>query len=133
MGNSSNSININKDLRATGEVKAAITGINHTNRSGSGEIAQFWAIITTGNINGKDLHYYRNVNYISDIKATDIHGNPIVVNAGIDSNRVALRAEWNNRKQSACCKHLSKSRKHTSENFDCCKHKRDNSLRHARS
>ena len=87
-GNNTNSISLHKDNKHTGTIKAAITGINHLNRSGSGEIAKFSAVITTGNINGKNLHYYNELFFISHIKATDIHGNPILLNEGIDSNKV---------------------------------------------
>ncbi|MCW3128169.1 MAG: repeat protein [Bacteroidetes bacterium] len=89
IGNSTNKISIHKDFRTDGSVKAAVTGINHANRSGYGEIARFIATITTGNINGKDLAYYGNVNYISDITAIDKDNNPITINAGTDSNNVA--------------------------------------------
>lgn len=88
LGSSSNSINIHKTFTATGEVKAAVTGINHTSRSGYGRIATFIGTVTTGNINGKDLSYYHNLVYISDITAIDRLGNPIALNAGIDSNSV---------------------------------------------
>ena len=89
LGSVSNSIHISRNLSATGEVQAAITGINHLPRNGNGQIATFAGTITTGNINGKNLSYYHNVVYISDITAIDQHGNLIPLNAGIDSNYVA--------------------------------------------
>ncbi len=90
LGNSSNSINIHKVQAAQGTIKAAITGINHTSRSGAGPIAFMRCIITTDNINGKDISYYRNLSYISDITAIDVQGNTIQLNAGIDSNEVGF-------------------------------------------
>jgi hypothetical protein len=86
---STNSINFNRNL-STGQVKAAITGIDHMPRSGYGQIATFRCIITTDNINGKNYSYYNNLNYISDITAIDQFGNHIPLNAGIDSNKVGF-------------------------------------------
>jgi len=88
LGTASNSININRNSTSVGQVKAAITGIDHIARSGNGQIATFTAVITTGNINGKDWMYYHNLNYISDITAIDKYGDPVQLNAGIDSNYV---------------------------------------------
>ena len=90
LGTPANSININRNFRSTGEVKAAITGINHTTRSGNGVIATFRSIITTDNINGKDLSYYANSFYISDITAIDQNGDTIPLNADIDTGYVAF-------------------------------------------
>jgi hypothetical protein len=90
LGTGTNSININRNFIATGQVKAAITGIDHSPRSGYGQIATFRCIITTDNINGKDYSYYNNLNYISDITAIDQYGNHIPLNAGIDSNEVGF-------------------------------------------
>jgi hypothetical protein len=87
--NPATTIAISKDLKALGRVKAAVTGINHQNRGGNGVIASYKATITTGNINGKNLSYYNNRVFISDITATDVSGSPITLNAGVDSNRVA--------------------------------------------
>lgn len=88
LGSQTNSININRNFHSLGEVKAAITGINHQPRSGNGLIATFIGTVTTGNINGKNLSYYTNLNYISDITAIDQYGNPVTLNAGIDSNYI---------------------------------------------
>jgi hypothetical protein len=87
-GNSSNSINFHRVMAGAGTVVASITGIDHINRSGQGEIARIRSIITTDNINGKTLSYYRNVSYVSDITAIDASGNSIDVNTAIDSNQV---------------------------------------------
>jgi hypothetical protein len=89
LGNSSNSININRNF-ATGQVQAAITGIDHIARSGNGQIATFVGEITTSNINGKTYSYYDNINYISNVTAIDQYGNPISLNAGIDSDYVGF-------------------------------------------
>jgi len=86
---STNSINFNRNL-STGQVKAAITGIDHSPRSGYGQIATFRCIITTDNINGKNYSYYNNLNYISEITAIDQYGNHIPLNAGLDSNEVGF-------------------------------------------
>ncbi len=83
IGNSSEKISIRKDLKDVGELKTAVTRINHFNVSGNGEIAQVHMIITTDNING--IKYYNNVSSISLINAIDSVGNPITLNAGIDS------------------------------------------------
>ena len=87
LGDSTNSININRNF-STGQVKAAITRIDHTPRSGNGQLAVFRCIITTDNINGKDYSYYLNQQYISDITAVDQYGNRLSLNAGIDSDYV---------------------------------------------
>lgn len=92
MGNDINSISIHKDFKTDGTVKAAITGINHLGRNGYGEIAKFISTITTGNINGKDLSYYQNVSYISDINAIDRDGNPVPLNTGTSTNEVSYDA-----------------------------------------
>lgn len=88
LGTNANSISIHKDFPAAGIVKAAITGIDHLNRSGAGVIAHVRTIITTDNINGKDLSYYANKAFISDVMAVDEQGNVIGINEGIDSNFV---------------------------------------------
>ena len=90
LGTAANSININHNFTTTGAVKAAITGIDHTQRSGNGQIATFRCIITTDNINGKNLSYYANAFYISDITAIDQYGDTIPLNAGIDTGYVAF-------------------------------------------
>jgi sugar lactone lactonase YvrE len=92
MGNNINSISIHKDFKTEGSVKAAIAGINHIGRNGYGEIARFISTITTGNINGKDLSYYQNISYISDINAVDRDGNPVPLNTGVSTNEVAYDA-----------------------------------------
>lgn len=88
LGTPSTKMSLHKDFRTAGEVKAAVTGIDHLNRSGYGAIATFSCIITTDNLNGKDLLYYTNVNYISDIKAVDKDGITLPLNGAADSNSV---------------------------------------------
>lgn len=89
-GTSSNKISIHKDFKKAGVIRTAVTGIDHVNRSGNGKIAEFIATITTGNINGKNLSYYRNVSFISGITAVDKNGKSLSVNAGMDSSEVAF-------------------------------------------
>jgi hypothetical protein len=89
LGNNTNSININRNF-TTGQVKAAITGTNHIPRGGSGLVAVFTAVITTGNINGKTMSYYPNLNYISDITAIDQYGNPVALDGAVDSDYVGF-------------------------------------------
>ncbi|MBS1596515.1 MAG: T9SS type A sorting domain-containing protein [Bacteroidetes bacterium] len=88
LGTPSTKMSLHKDFRTAGEVKAAVTGIDHLNRSGYGAIATFSCIITTDNLNGKDLLYYTNKNYISDIKAVDKDGITLPLNGAADSNSV---------------------------------------------
>jgi hypothetical protein len=88
-GTGSNKISIHKDFKKPGLIRTAITGIDHINRSGNGKIAEFIATITTGNINGKNLSYFNNLTYITEITAVDKNGKSIQINAGRDSNEVA--------------------------------------------
>lgn len=88
LGNSSDRIYMVKELNDIGQIKTAITRIDHTNRSGSGEIAQFRAIITTDNINGKDLGYYTTSHFITGLKAIDKDENSVELNEGIDSAKI---------------------------------------------
>lgn len=89
LATSVNGMSIRREFKSQGIVKAAVTGINHLNRSGYGKVAQFIATITTGNINGKDLSYYSNINYISDIYAIDKDGDSVALSFVLDSDQVA--------------------------------------------
>ena len=89
LGDAGNSISIHKNFNS-GQVQVAITGINHLSRSGYGKIAVFIGDITTGNINGKTMSYYPNIQYISDITAIDQYGNAIALNGGQDSSYVGF-------------------------------------------
>ncbi len=85
LATTSERITIIKDFKTTSQIKTAVTRINHINRSGNGEIAQIKFKITTDNISGKNLMYHNNVNFISTVTAIDSAGNPIDLNAGVDS------------------------------------------------
>ncbi|MBS1592702.1 MAG: T9SS type A sorting domain-containing protein [Bacteroidetes bacterium] len=88
LGSPADMISISKDLPAQGVIKTAVTRIDHTTRSGSGVIAQMRAIVTTDNIDGKDLSYYPVQIIISDVRAIDQHGSVLQVNEGADSTEV---------------------------------------------
>ncbi len=75
-------ISIHKKFVPTGKIDVAITRIDKTARSGSGEIATAILKITTGNINGKDLDYYTFNTYISNVRAVDNQGEIMDVNEG---------------------------------------------------
>jgi Leucine-rich repeat (LRR) protein len=89
-GTAGTHITIYKNDKKTGIIKAAVTGINKVNRSGYGNIAQLKAVITTGNINGKNLKYHTNLTYLSDITAIDIQRKPIALNTTSDSMQVGF-------------------------------------------
>ncbi|MCW3126691.1 MAG: hypothetical protein JWO03_2349 [Bacteroidetes bacterium] len=88
LNSSTGAISISRDELSTGTLKAAITRIDHTSHSGFGTIAVMYARITSDNINGKNLKYYSNLGYISDITAVDAAGHTISLNAGQDSAKV---------------------------------------------
>lgn len=83
--NAADHIDIDKKFFTSGEIKTALTRIDHTTRSGSGEIGSVSMKITTGNINGKNLEYYSMLCYISDLVVIDEEGNYLPVDAGFDS------------------------------------------------
>ena len=83
-------INISKNFYGPGQIQAAITRINHINRSGSGVIANVSMKITTGNINGKNLQYYLMNTFINNLTVIDNSGNVLPFNAGADSSQVAF-------------------------------------------
>lgn len=85
---SADHIDIDKKLFSAGQIKAAITRIDHTSRSGAGEIGTVSMKITTGNINGKNLSYYTMHTYISDLVMIDQNGNQLLVDAGNDSANI---------------------------------------------
>ncbi|MFN8277016.1 MAG: hypothetical protein U0T84_06010 [Chitinophagales bacterium] len=88
LGTPQNSIHLSRTFAGTGVVKAAITGIDHTSRGGNGTIAEFRSIIITDNINGKNLAYWNNKSFITDVVAVDGQGKSVALNAGADSNQV---------------------------------------------
>lgn len=87
LGTSSDKISLSKDLKQ-GQIKCAVTRIDHTNRSGSGQIARASFVITTDNINGKDLSYYGMRVWITDLVVVDKDGLELEVNEGQDSSNV---------------------------------------------
>lgn len=89
LGSATDMISISRDIPAQGLIKTAVTRIDHTTRSGSGIIAHMRAIVTTDNIDGKDLSYYPVQIIISDVRAIDQQGNILQVNEGADSTEVA--------------------------------------------
>ncbi len=78
-------LDIDKVLYQNGRIETALTRIDHTNRSGNGEIGSVSMKITTGNINGKTLAHYAMNCFISDLVVIDNQGNHLAVNAGADS------------------------------------------------
>ncbi|HRG87659.1 MAG TPA: T9SS type A sorting domain-containing protein, partial [Chitinophagales bacterium] len=87
LGTATDKIHIAKDLKQ-GQIKCAVTRIDHTNRSGSGQIAQAKFVITTDNINGKDLAYYGMRVWVTDLVVIDNDGLELEVNEGQDSTEV---------------------------------------------
>ncbi|MFN8285347.1 MAG: T9SS type A sorting domain-containing protein [Chitinophagales bacterium] len=84
----SDHLDIDKKFYSSGRIETALTRIDHTNRSGTGEIGSVSMKITTGNINGKNLAYYAMQCSISDLVVIDKDGNHLAVNAGADSSTV---------------------------------------------
>lgn len=87
LGTSSDKISLSKDLKQ-GQIKCAVTRIDHTNRSGSGQIARASFVITTDNINGKDLSYYGMRVWVTDLIVIDKDGLELEVNEGQDSSNI---------------------------------------------
>ncbi|MFM2305643.1 MAG: hypothetical protein RLZZ367_312, partial [Bacteroidota bacterium] len=87
LGTATDKISIAKDLKQ-GQIKCAVTRIDHTNRSGAGQIAQAKFVITTDNINGKDLAYYGMQVWITDLVVISNDGTELDVNEGLDSTKV---------------------------------------------
>lgn len=90
LGGNTDKLSLAKKFNDIGKIKTAVTRFDHVNRSGSGEIAQFRGIITTDNINGKDLSYYTMSHFISNLVATDKDENTIDLNEGVDSAEVGF-------------------------------------------
>ncbi len=88
LGTATDKISIAKDLPANGQIKCAVTRIDHTTRSGNGQIGQVTFVITTDNINGKDFGYYNTRVWISDVLMIDNNGIELPLNAGRDSTLV---------------------------------------------
>jgi hypothetical protein len=88
LGTATDKISIAKDLKLNGQLKCAITRIDHATRTGNGQIGKVSFVITTDNINGAHLSYYNMHVWLSDITMIDNHGNILDVNAGQDSSQV---------------------------------------------
>lgn len=88
LGGNTDKLSLAKKFNDIGKIKTAVTRFDHVNRSGSGEIAQFRGIITTDNINGKDLSYYTTSHFISGLKAIDKDENVVELNEGVDSAKI---------------------------------------------
>ncbi len=83
LGTSTDRISIAKDLKQ-GQIKMGLTRIDHATRSGNGPIGIITFVITTDNINGKNLSYYGIHGWISDVRAVDALGNAIDLSEGED-------------------------------------------------
>lgn len=88
LGTAVDKISIAKDFPLQGEIKAAITRIDHTNRSGFGEIGKVKLVINTDNIDGKMYATYPFEAYITSLVATDANGTPIDLNEGADTSEI---------------------------------------------
>lgn len=88
LGTAIDKISIAKDFPQQGKIKAAITRIDHTNRSGFGEIGKVKLVINTDNIDGKMYATYPFEAYITSLVATDANGTPIDLNEGADTTAI---------------------------------------------
>jgi hypothetical protein len=89
LGNTTDKIVLRQDNKF-GKIKAAVTRIDHAKRSGYGSIGTVQLVITTDNIDGKDLMYYQANCFITDLKVIDEKGNIIDFNEGADSSDVGF-------------------------------------------
>jgi hypothetical protein len=87
LGTASDKISIATDLKQ-GQMECALTRIDHTARSGSGEIGYVSFVITTDNINGKTYAYHNLHVWLSNVIMIDNIGNYLMVNEGQDSSLV---------------------------------------------
>ncbi len=85
LGSANEKISIAKDLPSVGQIQCALTRIDHTPRSGAGEIGTAQFVITTDNINGKNLAYYNAGFQITNVTLIDNLGNELQANAGRDT------------------------------------------------
>jgi hypothetical protein len=88
LGTAIDKISIAKDFPLQGEIKAAITRIDHTNRSGFGEIGKVKLVINTDNIDGKMYATFPFEAYITSLVATDADGLPLELNEGADTTEI---------------------------------------------
>ena len=82
-------IDISKNFGTQGKLEAALTRIDHTTRSGYGNIGTVAMRITAGNINGKNLQYYTFKCFISNLVVIDNAGHRLPFNEGNDSAQIA--------------------------------------------
>lgn len=87
IGNNTDKISIVKGFNDAGILKTAVTRVDHTNRSGYGEIAQFRAVITVDN----NDEVYTTTNFITNSKAIDKNEQEIALSEGTDSARVGYK------------------------------------------
>jgi hypothetical protein len=90
IGTDTDKIAISKIFNNAGQIKAAVTRIDHSSRSGSGTIATAQFIVNTHNIATASSFYYSNVGNISNVTAIDQNGNTILLNSGADTTQVAV-------------------------------------------
>ena len=83
-------IALSKIFNSTGQIKTAVTRIDHTTRSGSGVIASASFRINTHNVTSNNFYYYANIGTISNVTAIDQHGNTIPLNTGADTSRIVV-------------------------------------------
>lgn len=79
--NATDHIDIDKKDLSAGKIHTALTRIDHTTRSGGGEIGRVTMKITTGNINGKELDYYAMNCYVNNLRVINNNGNVLDVDA----------------------------------------------------
>jgi hypothetical protein len=88
LANTNERIFVRKKQLASGQIAVGLTRIDHTPRSGFGEIGNVAMKVTTGNINGKELDYYSFECFISDLVVVDENGNLLDVTEGSDATEV---------------------------------------------
>ncbi len=84
LGNNSDKISITKGFYGSGKIKTAVTRIDHSSRSGYGEIAQFRAIVTASSNNA--VYYAKN--FVTSLNAVGRQGDSIALNEGVDSVKI---------------------------------------------
>jgi hypothetical protein len=87
-GSSTDRIAISKAFGSQGQIKIALTRIDHNTRSGNGTLCYSAFKITTDNISGSIDQLYQNFGYISDITVVDSTGDSIPMNGGTDTSLV---------------------------------------------
>ena len=92
LGNTTDLLSVVRDDHTLGIIRTAVTRIDHTIRNGYGTIAKLRAIVTTDNIDGKNLSYYGFRCSVANTKAVNSRGYDIDLNEGEDSLTVAYTA-----------------------------------------